>query len=171
MRRLGRWTFLATAALLAGCFAELDWRESRSPEGGYAVLLPARPDLATQRVRIGSVELKLHMRSAEAKGMAFGVAHADIPPEADRAQLLEQARDALKRNVDGVVTTQRAVAVPGAAGLEFQIAGRSGETPMRIAGRVLIGEKRFYQIVFVGQEARTAEVDLPFYLESFRLLN
>ena len=159
----------ALALLVAACYPELDWREVTSPGGGYSVLMPAAPETATRDVRLGGVTLAMSMTSARKDGMAFGVAYAEIPA-GGHGDLLAAARDALVRNIDGRITADREIAIDGAAGREFHAEGAAGGRGLRLAARVFIAGRRFYQVAFVGQPDRIAQADLDLFLGSFRLL-
>jgi hypothetical protein len=162
---------LLVTALLAACYPELDWREVSSTEGGYAVLLPAKPERATREVMIGDMRLVLHMASVHKNGMAFGIAHATLPSvTADGGRLLADARDALVRNIGGRITAERTVLIGGRPAWEFAAEGTAEGEPMRLAARLLATNDRFYQVVFVGRAGRGTESDVSMFLESFRLL-
>jgi hypothetical protein len=173
-RTRGRWRawtpVLAFALLLAACYPELDWREVSPANGGYTVLMPARPDTAQREVAVGGVALMMTMTSVRREGMAFGAAYADIPRDNARdAELLAAARDALVRNIDGRIASSREITIDGAAGQEFQADGNVGGHPMRLAARVLIGGSRFYQVVYVGRAGNLPGADVSLFLGSFRL--
>lgn len=172
MRRLARLAVLALAtALLAACYPELDWRELQWRDGNFAIMFPARPKEVTREVRLGGAVLELHMVSAEVDDMAFGVAYADLPAGVDADVLLATARDGLVRNVNGRVVEEQPVSLPGLNGHAFRAEGRAADRDMVVAARVLTGNGRFYQVLFVGPRARAEEVDLDFYLGSFKRLN
>jgi hypothetical protein len=169
--RIWRASLLALALALSACYPDLDWREVTSLDGGYKVLMPAKPEHAQRKVVIGGVPLEMSMDSARREGMAFGAAYADIPSEyARRAELLAAARDALVRNIGGRITAEREVSVDGASGQEFYADGSMGGQSMRLAARVLVSGTRFYQVVCVGRTERMADADLALFLDSFHLL-
>lgn len=160
--------YLLAAMLLAGCYPDLDWRELQSRDGGFAVMFPARPKEVTRDVNLGGTSLRFHMLSAEVDGMAFGVGYAELPADVDGNVLLSAAQSGLVRNINGVISNEQAVALPGLSGQEFHAQGTVQDIPMVLAARVLVGSNRFYQITFVGPRERADEVDLNFYLGSFR---
>ena len=104
-------------------------------------------------------------------GMAFGVAYSPLPP-GDPGALLPAARDALLRNIEGTLVTEREVEVRGTGtkGREFTGEGVVAGTPMLIAARLVAANGRFYQVVFVGRKDRAERVDLPLYLGSLTLV-
>lgn len=161
---------LAAALVLAGCSAELDWRELHWEEARLKVMLPGRPAKSARDIVLGGEKLGMQMLQTQMNGMAFGVAYAPLPP-GDPNALLPMARDALLRNIGGTLLTEREVDVRGTAtkGREFTGEGIVAGTPMLVAARVVAANGRFYQVVFVGRKDRAERVDLPLYLGSLTL--
>lgn len=171
MRQLARWfAVLMLCALVVGCSEELDWRELHSQAGGFALMLPSKPASIDHAAQIGQASVQLHMLSSELDGMAFGAAYAERPANIPAERLLSDSRDALLRNINGRVETEQRIEVGQARGIEFHAVGQAGAEPMRLAARLLVDHDRLYQVVFIGRTARAADVDLRFYLDSFRLL-
>jgi len=166
-----RWRRLSVAAAafaLAACYPELDWREFTSAEGGFAVMLPSRPARESRELALGGGRTTMHMVSAHATDMAFGVGYADLPPGTDPARAVAEGRAALVQNIDGRVTAERAL--DGVTGVEFEADGAAGGSPMRIAARVLVSGNRYYQAVLAIRAARAGEVDRAMFPGSFRLV-
>ncbi len=167
---------LALAALLAACAPELDWRELHWEDGKVKLLLPGKPSQSARDVVLGGEKLPMRMLQTQMDGMAFGVAYAPLPP-GDPDALLPVARDALLRNIEGRLVTEREIEVRGAGagpsfrGREFTGEGLVAGTPMLIAARLVAANGRFYQIVFVGRKDRAGRVDLPLYLGSLTLVH
>jgi hypothetical protein len=161
----------AAAVPLAGCYAELDWRELYWPEGKVKVMLPARPGKSAREVTLAGEKVNMEMLQSQLRGMAFGVAWSAVPA-AEPAAVLAAARDTLIKNIEGRLLTDREVQVPGASspGREFTGEGVVAGTPMAVAGRVVIANGRFYQAVFVGRKDRLGEVDLPLFLGSLTVV-
>jgi len=161
----------ACAALLAGCYAELDWRELHWEEGKLKVMLPAKPSKSAREVVLAGEKVPMEMLQSQLSGMAFGVAYSPLP-KGDSAAVLAAARDALLRNIDARLVAEREVAIRGAAapGREFTGEGVVAGTPMVVAARVVATDDRFYQVVFVGRKDRADKVDLPLYLGSFTVV-
>jgi hypothetical protein len=167
-----RWSWfsplLAVVLALAACYADLDWREFTSPEGGFSVLLPSKPARDSRELELAGVKTTMHMVAAHAPEMAFGVGYADLPPGTDPARVLDEGRAALVRNIAGRVTAEREL--DGAAGVEFEAEGTAEGNPMRLAARVLVAGNRYYQVVLVARAARADEVDRTIFPGSFRLV-
>jgi hypothetical protein len=169
--RICRTCLLVLVLALSACYPDLDWREVTSSDGGYKVLMPAKPEHAQRQVVIGGVSLEMSMDSTRRDGIAFGAGYAEIPAGyARRAELLAAARDALVRNIGGRITAEREVTVDGASGQEFYADGSADGQPMRLAARVFISGERFYQVACVGRTDRVAKAEPALFLNSFRLL-
>jgi hypothetical protein len=168
MRWLPHSLALAAALALAACYAELDWREFISPEGGFTVMLPSKPARESRELVLAGGRTTMHMVSAHAPEMAFGVGYADLPPGTDPARALDEGRTALVRNIGGRVTAERAL--EGITGVEFEAEGAAEGNPMRLAARVLVSGNRYYQVVLVARAARAGEVDRTIFPGSFRLI-
>jgi hypothetical protein len=160
---------LAVAAgALAACYAELDWREFTSPEGGFTVMLPSKPVRDSRELVLAGAKTTLHMVAAHAPEMAFGVGYAELPPGTEPARVIDQGRAALVKNIAGRVTAERRLESP--PGVEFEAEGSAEGSPMRLAARVLVSGNRYYQVVLVARAARADEVDRTIFPGSFRLL-
>lgn len=170
-RSCGALLLLCLTMLLTGCYPDLDWRELQWRDGDFSVMFPARPTEVTREIELGGTVLEMHMLRAEVKDMAFGVAYAHLPPGVDTSVLLTAARDGLVRNIGGRVSEEQIVELPGLNGQAFRAEGRAADQDMMIAARLLAGGGRFYQVLFVGPRVNSAEIDLDFYLGSFKRLN
>jgi len=159
---------LAAAFALAACYAELDWREFNSPEGGFTVMLPSKPARESRELVLAGGKTTMHMVSAHATEMAFGVGYADLPQGTDPARALDEGRAALVKNIGGRVTAERAL--QGVVGVEFEADGEAGGNPMRLAARVVVSGNRYYQVVLIARAARAGEVDRTIFPGSFRLI-
>jgi hypothetical protein len=159
---------LAATLALAACYPELDWREFNSPEGGFTVMLPSKAARESRELVLAGGKTTMHMVSAHAPEMAFGVGYADLPTGTDPARALDEGRAALVKNIGGRVTAERALA--GVTGVEFEADGEAGGNAMRLAARVIVSGNRYYQVVLIARVTRADEVDRTIFPGSFRLI-
>src|SRR4051794_5888455 len=106
---------LLFAVLLAGCYADLDWRELRVKEGGFSIWLPAR---ASQQAReLSGIPGAGEMRqwSARAKETAFAAGYADV--DGARLATALEFSDALVGNIGGRVESRRDLELAGLRGI------------------------------------------------------
>jgi hypothetical protein len=168
------------ATLLAACSPEYNWREVRSSNDGYLVLLPGKPVSMTREIRLDELEVSMTMQGARVGEASYTVAVATLPD--DQSTTREKARAAMRagmvRNIGGTESAaeERSVTVIDATGaargqvpaVRVEASGNvQGKPATMLAGFTASGT-RAYQWVVIGsgfprEEART-------FLESFRLL-
>lgn len=171
MATMKRVVAFAAAALLAACYAELDWRELHWEDGRVKALLPAKPAKFSRDVIIAGVQVPMQMLQVQLEGMAFGIAVAPLPG-GDAARALASARDVLVANIDGRIVSEREVDVPGSTvkGREFRAEGMVAGKPMLLAARIAADHERLYEAVFVGRKDRAETVDLDLFLGALRVV-
>ncbi|GAB4479242.1 MAG: hypothetical protein OHK0044_26620 [Burkholderiaceae bacterium] len=182
MRRFVRGLALTTA-LLAACSPRFDWREVRSADGGFAVLLPDRPQTVARDIDFAGGRIPMTMTSTGVGPTMFAVGVARLPAQsiADPAAV-ERAvayfREALLRNIGGHVTAARPVPLAAAGGRSLRAAesvvargqiGADGRAA-QLAARFYVADDRFYQVVALGAEGELSDDVLETFFSSFRLL-
>ena len=168
---------------MAACNPALDWREYRSDESGYTVLLPQKPGRAQRILATPAGPVTMHMLSAQVDGMLFGAASASFgaPPDETTQQAM---RAALLRNVDGAVVSDKPVTAAGhsaghSAGAPAQLTGRevikrgrfgTGEraTQGELRARFFVRGNRYYQIAAIGSAGAVPAADLDLFFDSFK---
>lgn len=160
--RLRKASFLVALLALA-CSLELDWRELRSTEGGFAALMPAKPRYEA-RTLVGAPAVTMHLWSARAANSVFGVGYADYP--AVDAAILDGTRDALAKNIGGRVLEEKPLVQSGLPGRDFVAEG--GTT--RLRARLLVSGTRLYQLAVLGERNAVAAADIDLFLSSFQPL-
>lgn len=174
--------WLALAGLLAACSPEFNWRETRSLEQGFSVLLPGRPASMSREIDLDGLKVDMTMTGARVDRALFtvGVVRLEAAPDmaATHAKALSAMRVAMLRNLGA----EPQPGVPIRVGL-FDLSGTSKGAVDAIAVEArgqLTGVPVVMQAVFVAyreqlwqavaivapaqaQQARTM-------LDSFRLL-
>lgn len=175
-----RFLLAALAAfLIAGCSPEYNWREVRSPEQGYRVMLPAKPAEMTRTIRLQALEVPMTMKGARVGETSFTVAVAELPDD-DPATLqaaLAAMRAGMLQNIGGTEREAadvrvRIVDAGGAArgeltGVRISADGRVQDRKVSMHAGFAGRENLAYQWVVLGaavddEQART-------FLDSFRL--
>ncbi len=163
------------AALLAGCFNRLDWREFHSDDGHYTVALPGKAAhvKGTLPTRFGNVVMQ--MDSTSAADAMFGVGFAEYPPHyltpASTVLILDQVRDGLVNNIGGRTYIEIPLIREGVAGRSVHAEGRNGDRVLALDAHLLFAQDRFYEVVVIGGAGpgRIGKEDLDFYFNSFRV--
>src|SRR5262245_44927588 len=160
---------LAFAAFAATARAA-EWTDFTPDGGRFAVALPGAPAVERDSTwtPVGYVYMtKYWLRVGDA---LVAVEVHDIPPVASALvsddRILDQARDALLRDVDGTLIEGRATVFQGAPARDFlyRLPGRA-----RLAERVLavLVDRRLYVVTGMAR-APTAEPDVSRFFGSFR---
>ncbi len=173
----------ACALLAIACSPRFDWREIKSAEGGFALLMPEKPQTVTRDVAFDGRTISMTMVSTGVGPTLFAAGVARVPAEAVApAQLdatLAKFRDALVRNIDGQTTRVEPIALPAAAaaghaargGEAFAARGHVG-TDRRageLAARLYVVDDRVYEVVAMGAEGELTADALDMFFSSFRL--
>ena len=78
--------WLVLAGLVAACSPEFNWRETRSPEQGFSVLLPARPASMSREIDLDGLRVDMTMTGARVDRALFTVGAVRLEARAaDRA--------------------------------------------------------------------------------------
>jgi hypothetical protein len=162
---------LLLAAWLSACSPALDWREYRPPDGGFAVLLPQKPGQSRRSLDTPAGAVEMHMYSARVGEHVLAAGFADFAAPPDAA-LLDGMRDALVRNVDGRVESERAVEAGGFSGREITARGPLGRgeraAPGLVRARLLVRGNRYVQLLSIGAPGGMSEADVDMFLTSFK---
>lgn len=170
-------------ALLSACSPKFDWREVRSADGGFAVLLPDRPQTVEREIAFDRGPIAMTMTSTGVGPTMFAVGVARLPAQATRdAPAVERTvalfRDALVRNIGAAATATRPAPLSAAASAGRQIKaaeavtarGTAGGRAAQLAARFFVVEDRLYQVVAIGAEGELSDDVLETFFSSFRLL-
>lgn len=138
-----------------GCAPAFNWRDVRSIEHGFSVLLPARVASMTRTIDLDGQSVDMTLTGARAEQCLFSVGSARLASDESsaRAHALASMQTAMLRNIGAqglpavrVITLERT----DAAGAP---AGRIEAVRVEAMGR-LAGEPVVLQAVFVGRGAR-----------------
>ena len=155
--------WLLSLLLLSGCYADLDWRELKSTEGGFKVLMPARARETSGPATGGAT---LILWTTEAGGAVFGAGHADYP--AGAAAQLTTSRDWLARNVRGKVTADQEAKLANLSGRAITIDGFAADgTPRVVHARLYASGQRLFELAVIAKPGAISAADLDMFFGSF----
>jgi hypothetical protein len=171
----------AVLAITAGCYPALDWREVTSTEGGFVVLLPARPGSDTRNVRIGERSLSMTMLSVRVDAYLYGAGYAKLNEAIDapgQAKLLEDAQRALLANfganssapVRYLAGDNRLATLDGHPCVTINAEPTVNQRSLALNARLCATSDRFFQLVSLAPRDRVTDADATLFLSSLRLL-
>lgn len=155
-----------SSMLLAACYPDLDWREVRSEDGGFSVLLPSKPRLETQPLPAAKFPTQLHQWSSKARKTAFAIGYADLPQSGSDA--VEGMRDVLIRNISGKVISNMPIDVNGMPGRDVVAEGRIGDSVVELRLRSVTGKGRIYQLAVLGPREDFQPSEIETFFLSFK---
>lgn len=174
---------VACTLALVACSPRFDWREIKSTEGGFSILMPGKPQSATREIAFDGGAIRMTVLSTGVGPTLFAAGVARLPPEAVApAQLdatLTRFRAALVHNIAGRETAVQPVALPAAAaaghvvrgGQSVEARGRVGKDRRsgQLAARFHVVDDRLYQVVAIGADGELTADVLDTFFSSFRL--
>lgn len=180
--RTGWWMVVTVmlSGLLAACSPEFDWREIRSPQDRFTVLMPARAASMTQPVQLDDLKAPMTLHGARVRDLSFTVGAVELAPEqrARREQAQASMRAAMVRNIGGTERSHREVMVPridasGAAqgsvpAVEIEATGRMKDKEVTMLARFASDGDRVWQAVVLGPRPEPEQARL--FLDSLRVI-
>ena len=171
---------MAPMAGLAACSPEHDWREIRSEDAGFLVMLPGKPARMTRPIQLEGLRVEMAMVGAQAREVAYTVGAVTLPngDEATRALALAAMRTAMVSNIGGAIRSERAVKLARVdaagqrtgdiEGLEVEAFGRMRDRPATLIARFVAIGPQAWQAVVLGPEPDREHAAL--FLESLKLM-
>jgi hypothetical protein len=157
---------LLMAGALSACSPKFDWRDFRSTDAPYTVMLPGKAATHTRAINLDGQEVKMTMSAAEVDGTMFAVGTAELPDAAKAAQAVQAMKLAMVRNIGGTITKESTK--DGAFDVEARGVGQNG-VPLAMRGRFLARDKRVYQVVILGNQKHFDADTVDTFLSSFKL--
>jgi len=164
---------LAISALApaSGAAQARQWKEYRSAEGGFTVLLPGQPALDTKSTNTDLGPIVMHTFMCSTDNLYCSVVYYDVPPGVHKSsdQLLE---DTCNGFVQGAKLTEkaerRAIDIDGYPGRE--LIGESPDGTFLLMARYYHVKNRIYLVMVGSAIAEASSPEVGRFLDSFRLL-
>ena len=171
MSVVSRLALLVGSLAIAACGGP-DWVEFRSVEGGFSVLMPARPLAKTHMIKTLMGDLPLRMQIVERGDWTFSVAWIDNPEKmlpAGVEKTLDDARDRAAVNIQGKVLEDERISLDQNSGREIVIEDATGELLLWM--RLFVVGQRLYMVEAAMPRDRRDSDEVTKYLDSFALLS
>jgi hypothetical protein len=165
------------ALSLSACNPTYNWRDYSSPDAPYNVMFPAKPATYTRKVDLDGMQVNMTMTAAEVEDTMFAVGSGEAPDAAHAQAALQAMKTALVRNIGAKVTSEKSSAASAAnnkgttssASINVEATGTRNGAPVRLVGRFVARDKRFYQVVVMGKASAVAPEQTDQFLSSFKL--
>jgi hypothetical protein len=154
---------LLAALALTACSPKFNWRDYRSPDAPFAVMFPDKPDSHTRDIDLNGLKVKMTMTAVQVDGAMFAVGTGEAPDAAQAQAALDAMKTALVKNIGATITKETK-----AAGIDIEASGTQNGKPMLLVGRFVARDKRFYQVIVMGQKADMAPEQTEMFLSSFK---
>ena len=157
---------------LAGCQADVGWREFRSTEGGFSVMLPGRPEEQSQMTAtvFGTIESVVFLVDKGDSG--YLTSYADYPPELVQGSPIEVILDGISVGIlsqsGGTLVRSLKIQMGEFEGRQLEIISPGEESLLTV--RIYLVGNRIYQLSVVAKVGENVSADATLYFESFALL-
>ncbi|WP_329956673.1 hypothetical protein [Collimonas humicola] len=159
--------------LLSACSPKFNWREVRSKDAPYSVLLPTKPSTFARPVDLDGTVLTMTMTASKVDDTVFAVGSASVPDAAKAQAALLAMKTALVKNISGTVRSEKSTAASGAQGLSSSIDIEAvGKTPAGkeeiLFGHFVSKDKEIYQVIVMGPEKQVSRENVDTFISSFK---
>jgi hypothetical protein len=152
--------------LLAGCTPGHDWREVRSSDAAFSILMPAKPSTLTREIDLDGIKVSMTMLATEIDTVTYAVGSAELPDESAAKIALLAMKTAMVKNINGTVLHEKSAG--STINLEASGTPTGGATRLLIA-RFVSNNKQVYQIIVTGPEKAIAREQVDTFMTSFKL--
>jgi len=149
------------------------WKEFRSSEGAFSVLMPGTPEESTETLSTEIGPLNLHSFTVNQRERSYGVVYADYPEalvqNTDPEGILDGARDGAVAKVQGKLLSESFIDLDNHPGREIKV--ESSDRTATLRARVYLVNNRLYQTVWAGPKEDSSSEEVDRFLDSFELTN
>lgn len=160
------------ALIVAGCRGEVGWREFRSIEGGFSIMMPGRPEEQSQMTAttFGTIESRVFL--VEYQGAGYLVNYADYPQELIQDSPDDVILDGVSLGVvaqsGGTLKSSTVIRFGDFTGRELEISSPGGQSALKV--RIYLIGARIFQLSVVSEIGADNSDDLALFFDSFMLL-
>ncbi|MBC3916825.1 hypothetical protein H8L32_05000 [Undibacterium sp. CY18W] len=164
MKILIKSIILSAAIGLAACSPQFDWRETRSNDAPFSILMPGKAVSDTKNMQLEGIDVKMTMLAGEAGGVSFAVGSTKAVDAGNAGLIMEAMKKGMIRNVQGNADNTRIT--PGG---DVEVRGKlRNDVPVLMVGRFLIRGPWVYQIVILGPEKTVSRDVIDTFMTSFK---
>ena len=168
-------TAFAVFCCLSSALTAQEWKEFKSAEGKFKVILPTEPQKQTIPLKTAVGEVMYNAFISETSGgkVAWGVSYNDYPieiPKANTEKVLQGGKMGAMRRFNAKVINEIKLQMGNHTGLEFTLEGKMGERDLIYHSRIFLVGSRMYQLQVIQVDGEPVDVSDTFrFLGSFQL--
>jgi hypothetical protein len=140
-------------------------------------MFPDKPATLSREIDLNGLKVKMSMAAAEVEDTIFAVGSGEAPTEEQAEAALQAMKVALVRNIGATIRSEKpgkSSAAPQAGparakAIDVVADGTRRGRPMRLVARLESRNKRFYQVIVIGQPDRASGENVEMFLSSFKL--
>jgi hypothetical protein len=159
------------AAVPAAAAPPAPWKEFRSPDGGFVVLMPGEPTLDRKAMPTDFGPIDMHMYTVTTENLYCSVAFYDVPKGLNKPvdALLEDTCNGFVKGANlSEKAERRAITLGAYPGRE--IIGESPDGSFLLMARYYLVDKRIYLVMVGTAIAEASSPEIGQYLDSFKLV-
>ncbi|AIY39787.1 hypothetical protein LT85_0627 [Collimonas arenae] len=164
----------ACALLLAACSPKFNWREVRSKDAPYSILLPTKPSTFARPIDLDGMPLTMTMTASKVDDTVFAVGSATVPDAAKAQTALIAMKTALVKNINGTVRSEKSTAAASStqglsASIDIEAVGKTpGGKDEVLFGHFVSKDKEIYQVIVMGPEKEISRENVDTFIGSFK---
>jgi hypothetical protein len=156
---------LALAATRVSAQQTPAWTKFSSPEGRFAVMMPAEPMREEQSKETRAGKVVMHFFTVGSPQGIFVVAYADYQI-GNAKQELDANRDSFLKGMQATLVSESDIKLQENPGREI----RAARDKLSITSRMYLVGKRYYQVMAITPATLPASLEAGKFLTSFELL-
>jgi len=172
---LSRWQICLSLLFICTCLAcspSWNWREVKSNDAPFSVLLPAKAISHSRKIDLNGMEVTMHMTAAEVDGVSFAVGSVQLPDATQTAAALNAMQLAMINNIHGEVREKKIIPLEDHVNATQIIAvGHAGKSTQHLllAARFVSKGLWVHQVIALGPEKNYPPDTIDTFLTSFKL--
>jgi len=172
---LSRWQICLSLFILCTCLAcspSWNWREVKSNDAPFSVLLPAKPASHSRSIDLNGMTVTMLMTAAEVDGVTFAVGSIQLPDATKTAATLNAMELAMINNIHGEVREKKIIPLEDhVTATQIIAVGQAGNNPQKLllAARFVSKGLWVHQVIALGPEKNYPPDTVDTFLTSFKL--
>jgi len=162
------------SVLLAACSPKFNWREVRSKDAHYSVLLPTKPSTFARSINLDGSVLTMSMTASKVDDTVFAVGSASVADAAKAQAALIAMKTALVKNISGTVRSEKSSAAASStqglsSSIDIEAVGKTpGGKEEILFGHFVSKDKEIYQVIVIGPEKQVSRENVDTFITSFK---